>query len=122
MTEPFVSIDTDAAEPPFEQIRRQVIDGVRVGRLTPGDKLPTVRGLALELGLAANTVAKAYRALEADGVIETHGRSGSFVSTHGDPIQQKAQAAARDFAQRMAELRVDAEDALAYVQRALGIR
>ena len=51
------------------------------GRLPAGTKLPTVRQLAADLGLAANTVARAYRELEADGVVETHGRRGTFVSS-----------------------------------------
>lgn len=117
-----VTIDADAATPPFEQIRQQVIDGVRDGSLAAGHKLPTVRALAEQLGLAVNTVAKAYRSLEAEGVIETRGRSGSFVSAHGDVTQRKAQLAAKEYADRMRELRVDADDALTFVKGALGIR
>ena len=52
---------------------------VAAGELTPGTRLPTVRALAAELGLAAGTVARAYRELEADGVVETLGRKGTFV-------------------------------------------
>ena len=57
--------------------------GWTTGRLTPGTKLPTVRGLAAELGLAANTIARAYRELEGLGVIETRGRAGSVVTGSG---------------------------------------
>jgi DNA-binding transcriptional regulator YhcF (GntR family) len=53
--------------------------------------MPTVRTLATELGIAANTVARAYRELERDDVIETRGRNGTFVSTAGDPTQKQAQ-------------------------------
>ncbi len=49
------------------------------GDLAPGTRLPTVRQLAADLGLAANTVARAYRELEADGVLATYGRKGTFV-------------------------------------------
>ena len=66
--------DPDAATPLFEQMRLAIIDAVRDGRLPPGDRLPTVRQLAAELGLAVNTVARAYRELESAGVIETRGR------------------------------------------------
>ena len=53
---------------------------IRRGSLAPGERLPTVRALASELGLAANTVAKAYRRLEEDGLIEGRGRSGTYVA------------------------------------------
>ena len=49
------------------------------GDLAPGTRLPTVRQLAADLGLAVNTVARAYRELEADGVLATYGRKGTFV-------------------------------------------
>lgn len=74
------TIDPTSDVPPFEQLRTQVATDAESGALPAGSSLPTVRGLAAELGLAVNTVAKAYRALEADGVIETRGRAGSFVA------------------------------------------
>ncbi len=76
-----VTVDTASAEPPYEQVRRQIAEGAASGVLKPGHKLPTVRQLATDLGLAANTVAKAYRALEVDCVIETHGRGGTLIAT-----------------------------------------
>jgi len=119
MTKPAISIDPQAAAPPYEQIRVQVIDAVRSGGLVPGSRMPTVRGLADELGIAVNTVAKAYRALELDHVIETRGRAGSFVSATGDPSEQQAQLAASAYADRIAQLGLDAEQALAIVRAAL---
>jgi DNA-binding transcriptional regulator YhcF (GntR family) len=74
-----IHIDPDVVTAPFEQIRTQIATMVSDGTLSAGTKLPTVRQLATELGLAANTVAKAYRELESDGVISTDGRRGSFV-------------------------------------------
>ena len=74
-------VDPSGDEAPFEQVRRQIAQRAADGSFPPGHKLPTVRGLATELGLAANTVAKAYRALETDGVVETRGRHGSFVAS-----------------------------------------
>jgi DNA-binding transcriptional regulator YhcF (GntR family) len=76
-----VTLDASSAVPPYEQLRSRVAAQVHDGTLPAGAKLPTVRGLATDLGLAANTVAKAYRALEADGVIETRGRAGTFVAS-----------------------------------------
>jgi len=75
------AVDTLSSEPPFEQVRRQIADGAASGKLAPGHKLPTVRQLAADLGLANNTVARAYRELETDGVIETHGRKGTFIAS-----------------------------------------
>lgn len=93
-------IDTAGGDAPYEQLRAQIADQVRDGELPVGYKLPTVRGLAADLGLAANTVAKAYRVLETDGVIETRGRNGTFVASAGDAAAHEAALAAAAFAQR----------------------
>ncbi|GAA1752465.1 GntR family transcriptional regulator [Aeromicrobium alkaliterrae] len=95
-------VDPSSAEPPYEQVRRQVAAGAAGGSLPPGHKLPPVRQLAADLGLAANTVARAYRELEADGVIETHGRRGTFIaSPHlSDPAAVEAAAAYVEVARR----------------------
>lgn len=74
-------IDPGSDIPPYEQVRTQVASMVATGVLVSGQKLPTVRRLAGDLGLAANTVARAYRELEADGVIVTQGRRGTFVAS-----------------------------------------
>jgi DNA-binding transcriptional regulator YhcF (GntR family) len=116
------SIDTAAAMPPFEQLRVQVIEAVRAGELAPGTRMPTVRALAAQLGLAVNTVAKAYRALESDHVIETRGRNGTFVSATGDPTEKQAQIAASAYADRIAQLGLGAARALEIVQAALRSR
>ncbi len=116
------TLEAGSGVPPFEQLRRQVIEAVRSGALGPGSKLPTVRGLADELGLAVNTVARAYRELEGDEVIETRGRLGSFISATGDATDKQAQLAAIAYAERIRSLGVDASTALAVVTRALGLR
>jgi GntR family transcriptional regulator len=74
-----VSIDTNAPEPVYEQIVRQIHEGVASGRLEPGALLPPVRQLATDLMLNRNTVARAYKMLEEQGVIQTAGRKGTFV-------------------------------------------
>lgn len=116
------AIDPTSPTPPFEQLRARIFAAVRTGELSPGDKLPTVRRLAADLGLAANTVARAYRELEQDEVIETRGRNGSFVSATGDVTERHLQVAARAFADRAAQLGVAPEDARRVVSAALGIR
>src|SRR5690625_6422974 len=62
-------IDPSDSTPPFEQIKRDVLDQVRTGVLTSGDRLPAIRALASELQLAAGTVARAYKELEEAKVI-----------------------------------------------------
>ncbi|HSE10548.1 MAG TPA: GntR family transcriptional regulator [Nocardioidaceae bacterium] len=74
-----ISIDHDSSVPPFEQLRSQVAALVAQGELAPGTRLGTVRQTAADLGLAVNTVARAYRELEADGVVVARGRQGTFV-------------------------------------------
>jgi DNA-binding transcriptional regulator YhcF (GntR family) len=116
---PQFTIDDSSSVPPFEQVRVQVISAVRSGSLAAGSKLPTVRTLAAELGLAANTVARAYRELESDGVIETRGRLGSFIAVSGDATHQQAQAAAIAFADRIRQLDLSADEALGLARDAL---
>jgi DNA-binding transcriptional regulator YhcF (GntR family) len=72
-------IDPSSSVPPFEQLRLQFAQRIGDRTLPVGAKLPTIRGLANDLGLAANTVARTYRELEEAGLIETRGRAGSFV-------------------------------------------
>ena len=87
-----IDVDSASGTPPYEQIRSQLAAHVDTGALQPGDRLPTVRRLAEDLGVATNTVARAYRELEQSGVIETRGRGGSFVT--GDQVTRKAKEAA----------------------------
>lgn len=114
-----IAIDADAADAPYEQLRTQISEQARSGALPVGYRLPTVRGLAEDLGLAANTVAKAYRALEADGVIETRGRNGTFVAAAGDAAERELAAAARVFADRARRLGRTQDAALSAVRDAL---
>ncbi len=112
-------IDDESEVPPFEQVKLQVIEGVRSGDLPAGAKLPTVRHLADELGLAANTVARAYRELEHAEIIETRGRNGSYVAASGDGTRRQVQLAAAVFAARVRELGADTELALELAAAAL---
>lgn len=114
-----IVIDPASHVPPFEQLRAGLVDAMTTGELAPGQRLPTVRRLAEDLGIAPGTVARAYRELEASGVIETRGRNGTFVSFHGDPTRQQAQRAAAAFAEQIRALRLDTDEALALVAAAL---
>ncbi|MFC5852359.1 GntR family transcriptional regulator [Streptomyces chlorus] len=114
-----LKIHIDDSAPPYEQVRAQISEQARSGVLPVGYRLPTVRGLAQALGLAANTVAKAYRALEADGVIETRGRNGTFVAAAGSAAEREAVAAAQVYAERARRLGLDEDAALAAARDAL---
>ena len=89
-----VEIDPASGLAPYEQIRAQVVAHVATGRLRVGDRLPTIRALATELGLAPGTVARAYRELEAAGVVTTRRRAGTVVSDGASPADVVAREAA----------------------------
>ncbi|MEI5099724.1 GntR family transcriptional regulator [Streptomyces sp. PmtG] len=114
-----IVIEEGGATAPYEQVRAQIAEQARGGALPVGCKLPTVRGLAESLGLAANTVAKAYRALEEDGVIETRGRNGTFVAAAGDAAAKAAAGAAQAYAERVLRLGLSEEAATTAVRDAL---
>ncbi|MFI1396520.1 GntR family transcriptional regulator [Streptomyces sp. NPDC020681] len=114
-----ITVDDDSAVAPYEQLRTQISEQARSGALPVGYRLPTVRGLAEDLGLAANTVAKAYRALEGDGVIETRGRNGTFVAAAGDAAERRAATAAAEYAAVAHRLGLSRADARAAVEDAL---
>ncbi|MEP6667305.1 MAG: GntR family transcriptional regulator [Nocardioidaceae bacterium] len=97
-----LSIDPDSVVPPFEQLRTQVAAMTVTGELEPGQKLPTVRQLAADLGLAVNTVARAYRELEADRIISTQGRRGTFVRS---TLFEQHDPASREGAARQAAMK-----------------
>jgi DNA-binding transcriptional regulator YhcF (GntR family) len=90
---------------------------VDAGTLAPGTRLPPVRRLAEDLGLAANTVARAYRELEAAGVVETRGRHGTVVAA-GDARERAALDAAADYVRRARAVGLDRDDAVARVRHA----
>ena len=68
--------------PFYRQIIERVKYGIVRGRLSPGDNLPTVRQLAAELSVNPNTVARAYREMELEGVLDTQQGSGTFIADH----------------------------------------
>jgi DNA-binding transcriptional regulator YhcF (GntR family) len=114
-----VRIDPSSPLVPSEQVRTQLAAAISSGTLVAGTRLPTVRGLAGDLGLAVNTVAKVYRALESAGLVQTRSRAGTVVTAAGDPTRQRLQQAARDYAATARELGVDADEAMRLVRAAL---
>lgn len=89
-----VEVDVTSGVPVYEQVRTQVVAHVAAGRLRPGDRLPTIRALATDLGLAPGTVARAYRELELAGVVTTRRRTGTVVADDAAPGQDSAAHAA----------------------------
>jgi DNA-binding transcriptional regulator YhcF (GntR family) len=114
-----VVVDLGAAEPPFEQVRAQLAGLIGAGRLLPGERLPTVRALAADLGLAVNTVARAYKELEAAGLVETRRRAGTVVASGAHTADVAVSALATKYALAAREAGLDDAAALDLVRSAL---
>jgi DNA-binding transcriptional regulator YhcF (GntR family) len=117
-----LSLDPDSPVPPYEQVRAQLAAAIGSGTLATATRLPTVRQLAADLGIAANTVARSYRELELAGLIETRGRQGTFVAGTASPSRRLAVRAARQFTRRMQELGIGEAESLAIVRREIETR
>lgn len=74
-----ISINDNSDVPIYQQIRNQIVLGISDGRLAPGEQLPTVRGLAEEIGINSMTVNKAYQLLKQEGYIVADRRSGARI-------------------------------------------
>lgn len=111
-------LDPDSDRAPYEQLRVQIASRVAAGELPPGTRLPTVRALAAELSLAVNTVARAYRELEGDGVLVTEGRRGSFVAASAAAGSGEVSDAARAFVATARRLGLGLPEATRLVEQA----
>jgi GntR family transcriptional regulator len=101
--------------PIYLQLMEQVKHAIETGALRPGEQLPGIRPLAEELVINANTVAKAYRELEHEGVIELRHGAGAFVSANGRPKRsteklRAGQAVVADAVRRLRERGVTDEE------------
>jgi DNA-binding transcriptional regulator YhcF (GntR family) len=123
MTALAVRVDTTSPVPPYEQIRAQLAALIVTGRLTEDERLPTVRQLAADLGLAPGTVARAYRELEAARLIRTRRGAGTRVATPPSepthPSPDQLATLARDFTSAARALGADTEAILTAVREAL---
>jgi GntR family transcriptional regulator len=86
---PVVTLDPRDATPIWAQLERGLRAAIAAGRLQPGDQLPTVRQLAVDLRVNANTVARVYSDLERSGVLETRRGVGSFIRAKADEARPK---------------------------------
>lgn len=117
-------LDPDSPVPPYEQLRAQITTMVATGVVPAGTRLPSIRQLARDLGIATATVARAFRELERDQTISTRGRHGSFVLDAPARVaaaerERRLAEAARSFAVQTRQLGADPEQALRHVRRAL---
>jgi DNA-binding transcriptional regulator YhcF (GntR family) len=114
-----ITVDPVAATPPYEQVRAQIEELIRTGELARGTRLPTVRQLSLDLGLAVNTVARAYKELEADRLVETRGRNGTFVLASRSQVDdEETLAAATVFARAARRAGLSVAEATRILQQA----
>lgn len=127
-----IEVDTSSGVPPYEQVRVAIEQAIADGDLAPGTRLPTVRALAANLGLAPNTIARAYRELEALGLVTGQGRRGTFVVDRAAATSSGAEAgaatdagaaraAAESYARQTQALGIGPEVALRLVRTALGL-
>nr|WP_122012301.1 GntR family transcriptional regulator [Maliibacterium massiliense] len=116
-----VEIDFASSEPIYQQIVSQVIRGIADGALKSGDALPSVRQLAVDLGINLHTVHKAYDVLRQQGYVLIHRRRGALISA---PARQDAafidtlEHGVRGFADRARSRGMDEETFLALCRRA----
>src|SRR4051794_37179016 len=115
-----IAVDVDNPIPPYEQIRSQIAAYVDGGLLASGARLPAIRALAADLGVAVGTVARAYTELETAGLVTSRRRTGTVVTPRpaAQPRTELHRAAA-ELARHAHEAGVDGETVLAMVRAAL---
>ena len=113
-----IAVDLDSTAAQYEQIRAQVVPLITSGALHEGDRLPTVRTLAADLGIAAGTVARAYRELEAAGQVTTRRRVGTVVIAPTRP-PGRTQELAHELVATARNEAITAQDLLDLVRSAL---
>jgi GntR family transcriptional regulator len=117
---PRITVDDASELAPFEQVREQFADLIASGALAEGHRLPTVRGLATELQLAPGTVARAYKELEAQGLVTTRSRAGTVVAPHAQSVDVALRRIAKELAERAVDAGLDDAVVLSVVGEALG--
>ena len=119
------ALDPKSGVPIYQQIQDQVRYGVAAGRLRPGEQLPTVRALAVDLAVNPNTVIKAYTELERQGFLTTEQGSGTFVAPRPAVVlapadrQAKLRALCAEFLGQVAQYGFGPDDVLRAVRKLL---
>ena len=118
-----ITIDSDSGIPLWLQLRNRLIYLIASGRFEAGDKLPTVRELAVDLGVNYNTVSKVYQDIERDGYIVSKRGKGTFVADRGPAeaaaAKTEAEFLADEFIRQCRELGVPRQDIADLVARRL---
>lgn len=116
-----VSLRVDSADPtpPYEQLRRQLAGLIRTGTLGSGTRLPTVRQLAQDLGLAPGTVMRTYRELESDGLVASRRVQGTVVTGTVGAMDQRLAVLAANFVEEAGRLGAGPAEIRAAVDGAL---
>jgi len=109
------TLDTVNGAPIYRQIIQQIEYAILSGRIQPGDRLPTIRSLAVELKTNPNTIAKAYNELEIRGILATQVGSGTYISDkkpviEDDSLKRKIKEVAGRFIQEMRDLGVEKKE------------
>ena len=117
---PDLALDPTSAIPVAEQLQVQVVDLVTTGVLPAGRRLPPVRTLAAALGVAPGTVAKAYRALEQEGFVETAGRHGTVVADQHVEATDRTRQQLRAVLQPLLDQGLSTAEVLRLVRSVLG--
>jgi DNA-binding transcriptional regulator YhcF (GntR family) len=115
-----VQIDSASSTPVYEQLRDQLVRLITGGQLPSGMRLPAIRQLAADLGIAPGTVARTYQELERDGLLRSRRPQGTFVAPGAAGRRQSAllQGLADRFSEQARQLGVDSEEAVRALQAA----
>jgi DNA-binding transcriptional regulator YhcF (GntR family) len=122
VTEPSeITVDPGLHVPPYEQIRQQLADLITGGVLETGHRLPPIRQLATDLGLAAGTVARAYQELETAGLVQTRRAAGTSVAQRRpQTTEHRTETIARQYVEAAQRLGLTATEAIDAVKRHWG--
>jgi GntR family transcriptional regulator len=116
-----ITVDLASPTPPYEQIRAQIAAAIDSGQLDEGTRLPSMRALAADLGVATGTVARAYRELEGAGLVASRRRLGTVVTAPSMPVAASidVRQAAAELASRAHQAGMSEETALSLLRAAL---
>jgi GntR family transcriptional regulator len=116
-----ITVDLASPTPPYEQIRAQIAAAIDSGQLEEGTRLPSIRALAADLGVATGTVARAYRELEGAGLVASRRRLGTVVTAPSMPVAASSDVrqAAAELASRAHQAGMSEETALSLLRAAL---
>jgi GntR family transcriptional regulator len=117
-----ITLDLKGPRPPYEQIRSQIAAYIGAGLLAEGARLPTMRALAADLGVAIGTVSRAYAELESTGLIASRRRTGTVVvggPSPGPPVEEELRRTAGQLAVQARSAGLDDETVLSIVRAAL---